>query len=116
MHTDSHGYQIQEPSLGGVRWCELVYYDAMNAILTHAETVRRSVTLPPEIAEKIDVIAAERRVSSNRAIVDLLREAIEAYGHRREAFMELADRFHKAKSPAQAARLREELARMTFGS
>jgi hypothetical protein len=51
----------------------------------------------------------------NRAIVDLLADAIAAYEQRRTAFLELADRFQKSKSPAETKRLREELARMTFG-
>ena len=67
-------------------------------------------------AEKIDAIAASRHVSGNRAIVDLLRDAILAYEQRRTAFLELADRFQKSKNPAETERLREELARMTFGN
>jgi hypothetical protein len=51
----------------------------------------------------------------NRAIVDLLAEAIVAHEQRRIAFLELADRFQKSTKPAETKRLREELARMTFG-
>jgi metal-responsive CopG/Arc/MetJ family transcriptional regulator len=79
-------------------------------------TIRRSVSLPAELAEKIDAIAASRHVSGNRAMVDLLRDAILAYERRRSAFLELADRFQKSKDPAETERLREELARMTFGN
>jgi hypothetical protein len=68
------------------------------------------------MAEQIDLIAASRHVSSNRAIVDLLSDAITAYEQRRTAFLELADRFQKSTDPAETTRLREELARMTFGS
>jgi hypothetical protein len=80
-----------------------------------ASVIRRSITVPAEIAEKVDAIAAGRRVSGNRAIVDLLADAIAAYEQRRAAFLELADRFQKSTDPAESARLREELARMTFG-
>jgi len=88
----------------------------MEAILARDEVIRRSVSLPGEIAVKVDKIAGERRVSVNRTLVDLLRDAIEAYEQRRLAFLELADRFQKATDPAESERLREELARMTFGS
>ena len=71
--------------------------------------------MPAEMAEKIDAIAENRHVSANRAIVDLLGDAITAYEHRRAAFLELADRFQKSTDPSETARLREELARMTFG-
>jgi hypothetical protein len=72
--------------------------------------------LPEDLAGKIDQIANARRVSTNRAIADLLRDAVEAYEQRRKAFFELADRFQKSTDPAESKRLREELARMTFGS
>jgi metal-responsive CopG/Arc/MetJ family transcriptional regulator len=77
--------------------------------------VRRSVSLPAEIAEKLDGIAAARHVSANRAIVDLLADAITAYEQRRAIFPELADRFQKSTDPAETERLRDELANMTFG-
>jgi hypothetical protein len=84
--------------------------------LAETEAIRRSVSLPAEMAEKIDAIAASRHVSGNRAIVDLLSDGITTYEQRRAAFLELADRFRKSKNPVEAERLREELARMTFGT
>lgn len=88
----------------------------MASTLTAAEIIRRSVSLPADLAERLDEIAASRHVSGNRAIVDLLRDAILAYEQRRTAFLELADRFQKSKNPAETEQLREELARMTFGN
>lgn len=83
--------------------------------LTSEDVVRRSVSIPAGMAEKIDGIAASRHVSGNRTIVDLLADGIESYEQRRKAFLELADRFQKSKDPAETKRLRDELARMTFG-
>ena len=83
--------------------------------LVGADVVRRSISIPADIAEKVDAIAAARHVSANRAIVDLLSDAIAAYEERRTAFLELADRFQKSKDPAETKKLRQELARMTFG-
>jgi len=83
--------------------------------VTEAPVVRRSVSMSAEIAGKIDSIAEKRHVSANRAIVDLLSDGITAYEQRRAAFLELADRFQKSTDPAETVRLREELARMTFG-
>lgn len=71
--------------------------------------------MPSKIVEKIDAIAAARHVTANRAIVDLLQDGIAAYDKRRKSFFELADRFQRSKDPAETARLREELAKMTFG-
>jgi predicted transcriptional regulator len=88
----------------------------MGATIVRGEAIRRSISLPAEIAEKIDTIADSRHVTGNRAIVDLLADAIMAYEQRRTAFLELADRFQKSTDPAETKRLRKELARMTFGS
>lgn len=87
----------------------------MGTTFIGTESIRRSISLPPEIAEKVDSIAAARHVSGNRAIIDLLTEAITAYEQRRQTFLELADRFQKSTDPAETERLRDELAKMTFG-
>lgn len=83
--------------------------------LAGEDTIRRSISIPSETAEKIYAIAASRRISANRAIVDLLTDAIAAYDQRREEFLALADRFQKSKDPAESKKLREQLAKMTFG-
>ena len=92
----------------GVFWC------CMDT-LTSTDIIRRSISITAEMAEKIDAIAESRHVSGNRTIVDLLEDGITAHEQRRKTFLELADRFQKSKDPAEAKRLREELARMTFG-
>jgi hypothetical protein len=83
--------------------------------LSETQTIRRSISLPVGMAAKIDAIAAARHVSANRAIVDLLGDAVTAYEQRRTAFFELADRFRNSTDPAQTERLSEELAQMVFG-
>jgi hypothetical protein len=65
--------------------------------------------------KKIDSTEESLQANNNRAIAPLSEEAIAAYEQRRTAFLELADRFQKSGDPTETARLREELARMTFG-
>jgi hypothetical protein len=48
--------------------------------------------------------------------VDLPDDAVAAYEQRRDGFFDLANRFQKSTYPAETERLREELARMTFGA
>ena len=88
----------------------------MGAAVTEPDIIRRSISLPTEMAKKIDSIATSRHVTVNRAIVDLLEDAITSYEQRRTLFLELADRFQRSTDPAETERLRDELARMTFGS
>ncbi len=77
---------------------------------------RRNISVASGMAKRLEAIALERHDSSDRAIVDLLEDAIAAYEHRRAVFLELADRFQKSTDPAETGRLGEELERMTFGS
>ena len=72
--------------------------------------------MPGEVYSKIDEIAANRHVSINRAIVDLLTDAIEAYERRRQSFLDLAERYRKATDEKEIEQLRDQLAEMTFGN
>jgi metal-responsive CopG/Arc/MetJ family transcriptional regulator len=85
----------------------------MAVTISGIETV--DIPVPADLAEKIDAIAGALHVRRDRAIADLLREAIAAYEHRRESFLDLAGRFQKSTDPAETERLRGELAQMTFG-
>jgi hypothetical protein len=80
------------------------------------EPTRRSVTIPAQLAAKIEAIADNRHVTANRVIVDLIEDGIATYDKRRAAFLELTDRFQKSTDPVETDRLREELVRMTFGA
>ena len=85
----------------------------MAATLSDAQTL--DIPVPADLATKIDSIAVARYVSRDRALADLLRDAIAAYEDRRAAFLELADRFQHSTDPAETDQLRGELAQMTFG-
>ena len=83
--------------------------------MTQELAVRRSISLPPGIADEVNSIADARRVSQNRALIDLISDGIAAYRQRRTEFFALADRFQRSTDPVETERLREELARITFG-
>jgi hypothetical protein len=99
----------------GVYWFQVNIHMGTATALSETQAIRRSISLPAGIAAKIDAIATARHVSANRAIVDLLGDAVTAYEQRRTAFLELADRFRNSTDPAQTERLSEELAQMAFG-
>ena len=85
----------------------------MAATLSDVQTL--DIPVPVDLATKIESIAVARHVSRDRALADLLRDAIAAYEDRRAAFLELADRFQHSTEPAETDQLRVELAQMTFG-
>ena len=77
--------------------------------------VRQSVSLPVRLAKRVRAIAKARRTSANRVLVDLIETGLEAKGAEKERFFALARRFKDSSDPAESDRLREELARLTFG-
>ena len=79
------------------------------------KAVRQSVSLPARVARKVKSLAKNSGTSANRIIVDLIESGIEARGQERKRFFELADRLAHSRDPEDQKRLKEELARLTFG-
>jgi hypothetical protein len=80
-----------------------------------AKTVRQSVSLPTAVARRVQALAKRRRTSANRVIVDLIESGLEAKEREKIAFFGLAERLTQTSDEAEQKRLKEELARMTFG-
>jgi hypothetical protein len=83
--------------------------------MPNAKSVRRSVTLPGQVARQIQGIAKRRQLSDNRVLLDLIELGIQASQKREQEFFELADRFRASEDPAEVKRLGDELGRMVFG-
>jgi hypothetical protein len=92
----------------------MVHTGAMRA-KTGNRTVRQSVSLPEKMAAQVRTLAKTRRVSSNRMLVELIENGIEAEKRRQEQFFDLAERFRNATDPEEAKRLGDELGQMVFG-
>ena len=82
---------------------------------TPVKHVRRSITLPPRIAKKVEAIAKQRALSDNRVLVELIEQGIEATQQKEKAFFQLAERFRAASDPEQVKQLGNELGRFVFG-
>jgi len=77
--------------------------------------VRQSVSLPAVVARRVQALAKRRKTSANRVLVDLIESGLEAKEREKLAFFELADRLAHTSDRTEQKRLKEELARMTFG-
>ena len=77
--------------------------------------VRRSVTLPAQVARQVDRLAKSRRLSDNRMLVELIELGIEARQEKEKKFFELAERFRASDDPKQIKQLGDELGRFVFG-
>jgi len=82
---------------------------------TAEKTVRQSVSLPAGVARRVKSLATTARKSANRVIVDLIESGLEAKEREKKRFFEVADRLARSRDPEEQKRLKDELARMTFG-
>jgi hypothetical protein len=82
---------------------------------TREKSVRQSVSLPAKTAAQVRNLARTRKLSSNRMLVELIENGIEAEKRKQQEFFELAERFRDASDPEEAKRLGDELGRMVFG-
>lgn len=79
------------------------------------KTVRRSVSLPAQVAKQVEGIAKRRRLSDNRVLVELIEEGIAAAKQREQDFFQLAEKFRSAQDPEEIKRLGDEMGRFVFG-
>ena len=77
--------------------------------------VRQSVSLPTRVARRVRSLAQTTNTSANRVIVDLIESGLDAREQGKKRFLELADRLARSRDPEEQKRLKDELARMTFG-
>ncbi|MDQ7787580.1 MAG: hypothetical protein RDU01_08220 [Thermodesulfovibrionales bacterium] len=82
---------------------------------TIEKAVRQSVSLPSPLAKRVKALAKNRKVSSNRILIELVETGLQAKEEERRRFFELADRLSKSTDPKEQKELKEQLARMTFG-
>jgi hypothetical protein len=79
------------------------------------KAVRQSVSIPSSVARRVQALAKRRRTSANRVIVELIETGLEAREREKRTFFELAERLTHSTDAAEQDRLKQELARMTFG-
>lgn len=78
-------------------------------------SVRQSVSIPTDIAKRVRTMAKSRKTSANRVLVDLIEAGLQSKEAEKEHFFSLVKRLTESRDAAERGRLKEELARMTFG-
>jgi predicted DNA-binding protein len=87
-----------------------------NAPMTTSEKpVRQSVSLPPKLARRVSTLAKSQRTSTNHVLVELIETGIESRETEKTRFFQLADQLSESSDPTERKRIKEKLARMTFG-
>jgi predicted transcriptional regulator len=80
------------------------------------KTVRRSISLAADTDAKVQKLARRQRQSANRVLEGLIETGLEAREAEKRRFFELAERLRTTSDPVELEQVRDELARMTFGS
>lgn len=78
-------------------------------------TLRRTVSLPFQVARRVEAIAKRERTSASRVIVELIETGLEIRDREKKEFFQLADRFARSLDATEQDRFKKELARRTFG-
>ena len=93
----------------GAQWC------SMTDMADIERSVRQSVSTPTGIAKRVRALAKTRKTSANRVLVDLIEAGLQSKETEKERFFSLVSRLTQSRDSAERQRLKEELARMTFG-
>ena len=93
----------------GAEWC------SMTDMAEVEGSVRQSVSIPTGIARRVRALAKTRKTSANRVLVDLIEAGLQSKETEKERFFSLVSRLTQSRNAAERQRLKEELARMTFG-
>jgi DNA-binding IclR family transcriptional regulator len=78
-------------------------------------TIRQSVSIPTGIARRVRALAKSRKTSASRVLVDLIEAGLQSKDAEKERFFLLVNRLTESSDAAERQRLKEELARLTFG-
>lgn len=79
------------------------------------KSVRQSVSIPGRIAKRVRALAKTQKTSANRVLVDLIEAGLESREAEKARFFALAGKLTETADPVERQRLKQELARITFG-
>lgn len=85
-------------------------------VRTARRTVRQSVSLSASVAAQVRSLAKKRKLSTNRILVELIENGMEAEKRKQQEFFDLAERFRRATNPEEVTQLGDQLGRMVFGN
>ncbi len=77
--------------------------------------IRQSISLPSRLAKRVKALAKRQKTSANRVLVELIETGLEKKEAEKRRFFELADQLSTSTDRVEQRRIKEELARLTFG-
>ncbi len=98
--------RLPRPVLPGGKLCGLV---SSKTVATERDSLSAGV------ARRVRTLARAKRASASRVIAELVESGLQAQEAERDRFLKLADELTSSKDPAEQEKIKEELARLTFG-
>lgn len=83
---------------------------------TSEKPIRQSVSLPSRLARRVRTLARNQRSSTNRVLVELIENGIDAKEAEKNRFFALAEQLTTSSDASERKRIKKELARITFGA
>jgi macrodomain Ter protein organizer (MatP/YcbG family) len=77
--------------------------------------VRQSVSLPVRVAKRVKTLAKTQKTSTSRMLVQLIETGLESKEAEKQRFFALADALSASRDEKERERIKDELARLTFG-
>ena len=80
------------------------------------KSIRQSVSIPPRVAKRVRALAQKQNTSASRVLVGLIEAGLQSKEAEKDRFFSLAGQLTETTDPKERKRLKDELARMTFGA
>ena len=80
-----------------------------------SKSIRQTVSLPALVARKVRAVAQASKTSTSKVITALIETGLQAREREKQEFLDLADQLSRTRDPEEQRRLKDELARRTFG-
>jgi len=84
--------------------------------LRSRKTVRRSISLAFDTDDKVKKLARRQRQSTSRILEELVEAGLAAKEAEKHHFFTLAERLRNSQNQGEIQQIKDELARITFGS
>ena len=88
----------------------------MAVVKSKDKHVRRSISVVERVDRAVRSIARRQNVSAAKVYQELVDRGLEAKEAEKRRFFQIAEQLRSTRNEVEARRLKEELARMTFGT
>ena len=83
---------------------------------TRDKAVRKIVVLPLRTAERVSALAKSQHSTAHRVLLDLIEAGLQSKDAEKQHYLDMVEQLSVSTDPAARQQLKQELARLTFGT